>query len=315
MNETMDYLKAHGVVVVFLTVLVEQLGVPLPAAPILMLGGSLAATGSGSLSLVLAMAVLACLVADTLWFYLGRHKGGSVLGFLCRISMEPDSCVRKTRNLFTRYGVWGLLLAKFVPGLSTIAPPLAGMSGTRYGIFLLADGLGSVLYTGVFVLLGRFFSNQIGQITEAVAGLGVNALILLGALLAAYLGFKQWQRQKVLQELRMARITVAELRKLQTDGEPVLVVDLRPAGELGVERYKIPGALHLTLEEIEERHREIPRDRLVVIYCSCPNEASSAKMAYLLHRKGVTQVRPLLGGIDAWREQDFPVENHVPAGI
>ena len=113
----------------------------------------------------------------------------------------------------------------------------------------------------------------------------------------------------------MARITVAELRKLQTDGEPVLVVDLRPDGELGVERYKIPGALHLTLEEIEERHREIPRDRLVVIYCSCPNEASSAKMAYLLHRKGVTQVRPLLGGIDAWREQDFPVENHVPAGI
>jgi membrane protein DedA with SNARE-associated domain/rhodanese-related sulfurtransferase len=269
--------------------------------------GALSASGKLSPFWGLGITVLACLVADMSWFYLGRYRGHRVLGLLCRISLEPDSCVRRTQNLYTRYGLRGVLVAKFVPGLSTVAPPLAGMAGVKAGQFLLADGFGSVLYGGSFILLGYLFSNQLERIGAALASLGGSALGLVLGLGAIYIGFKFYQRQRILRELRTARITVDELRRKLDAGEKLAIIDLRASEELTLDPLLIPGAVHLRVDEVEARHLEIPRDREVIVYCSCPNEVSSARVALLLQRKGITRVRPLLGGIDAWRQLNYPL--------
>jgi membrane protein DedA with SNARE-associated domain/rhodanese-related sulfurtransferase len=308
MTEQTQFLVNHGAPIVFVAVFLEQMGLPLPVAPLLLAAGALSATAQFSLPFGLGISVLTCLIADTIWFYLGRYRGHRVLGLLCRISLEPDSCVRRTQNAFTRYGLRGLVVGKFVPGLGTVAPPLAGMAGVKIGRFLLADGLGSVLYVGSFLFLGYLFSNQIQQIAAALAHIGGSLLSLVVGLGVIYVGFKYWQRQRILRKLRMARITPAELRRKQDAGEEVFIIDLRPGADLDLDPSLIPGAIHLAMEEVEHRHHEIPRDREVIVYCSCPNEVSSARVALSLHRRGVTRVRPLLGGIDAWRELNYPLE-------
>jgi membrane protein DedA with SNARE-associated domain/rhodanese-related sulfurtransferase len=258
--------------------------------------------------LIIGVSLLACIIADSIWFYLGRRGGHRVLGLLCRISLEPDSCVRRTQDMFSRYGMRGLVVAKFVPGLSTVAPPLAGSSGLTYARFLFFDGMGSLLYVGCFVLLGVLFGQQLNQIIAAFGSLGSGALALVVALVAIWVGYKYFQRNRLLRDLRVARITVDELMKKQEAGESLLILDLRSSAELTENPYMIRGARHTTVDEMGRRQQEIPRDREIVIYCSCPNEVSSARLALLLKRKGITHVRPLLGGIDAWRERNFPTE-------
>jgi membrane protein DedA with SNARE-associated domain/rhodanese-related sulfurtransferase len=308
MNGSSEFLVNHGLPLLFGVVLLEQMGLPLPAVPFLLAAGALSATGRFSPLLGIGATVVACLAADVTWFYLGRHRGNQVLGLLCRISLEPDSCVRRTQNLFTRYGLRGLLVAKFVPGLSTVAPPLAGMSEMPVVRFLVVDGLGSLFYGGCFVLLGYSFSNQIQEIAAALAGIGGSAESLVAAVVIGYIAFKYWQRQRLLRELRMARITAEELRRKQEAGEEVIILDLRSSAELEHDPSLIQGARHIAVEEIEKRHHEFPHDRDVVVYCSCPNEVTSARIARLLQRKGFTRVRPLLGGIDAWRKQNYPMQ-------
>ncbi len=307
MNEAIKYLGRHGPLILFISVFAEQMGLPIPAAPLLLVAGAMAALGEFNGSLGFAGAVAACLIADTIWFQAGRYRGIRVLGLLCRISLEPDSCVRRMQNLFTRYGLRGVAASKFVPGLSTLAPPLAGVSGVPYGRFLAADALGSLVYIGLFMFLGGIFRNQIQQITDALASFGKGALVLLSALVAAYLGFKYWQRQRVLRKLRMDRMTARELRERQTAGEAVFIIDLRPRAEVDLDAFIIPGALHMALDELDSRLHEIPADQEVVLYCSCPNEVTSARTALLMQRKGIKRVRPLLGGIDAWRELNYPL--------
>jgi membrane protein DedA with SNARE-associated domain/rhodanese-related sulfurtransferase len=250
---------------------------------------------------------IACLMADTCWFYLGRYRGNRVLSFLCRISLEPDSCVRRAQNVFTRYGLPGIAIAKFVPGMSTVAPPLAGMSGVHIARFLLADGAGSLCYGITFLGLGYLFSSQIEQIGAAIRDIGGNALGLTGFVAGAYIAYKFWQRRSLLRELRTARITVAELRQKVEAGENPVILDMRSNAELERDPSVIQGAIHLVLDEVEKRRHELPHDRDIIVYCSCPNEATAARVALLLQRHGFTRVRPLLGGIDAWREQNYPM--------
>jgi len=201
--------------------------------------------------------------------------------------------------------------AKFLPGLSMLAPPLAGSSGFGAARFLFFDGLGSFLYVGSFMLVGVLFSRQFEQVIAAVAGLGAGALALLAGLVALYIGYKYFQRHRVLRELRMARITVDELHQKLEAGEDVMILDLRPLTELQQDPSLIRGALHMSMDEIEQRQQEIPRDRDIILYCSCPNEVSSARVALRLHRKGISRVRPLLGGIDAWRQRNYPTDLRI----
>jgi membrane protein DedA with SNARE-associated domain/rhodanese-related sulfurtransferase len=308
MSETSQFLIRHGLPLVFAAVLVEQMGLPIPAPPLLLAAGALAAVGKFNLFTGIAATALACMIADTCWFYLGRYRGNRVLNFLCRISLEPDSCARRTQNVFTRYGLPGIAIAKFVPGMSTVAPPLAGMSGVHFARFLLADGLGSLFYGITFLCLGYVFSNQIEQIGAAISDIGGNALALMAVLVGSYIAYKFWQRRSLLRELKTARITVAELRQKLEAGENPVILDLRSKAELERDPSVIQGSVHLVLDEVEKRRHEFPHDRDIVVYCSCPNEATAARVALLLQRHGFTRVRPLLGGIDAWREQNYPME-------
>jgi membrane protein DedA with SNARE-associated domain/rhodanese-related sulfurtransferase len=312
MTETTQFIIRHGLPLIFVAVLVEQMGLPLPAMPWLLAAGALSAIGKFNLALGLLVAVVACLLADVTWFYLGRYRGNQILSLLCRISLEPDSCVRRTQNVFTKYGLRGLLVAKFVPGMSTVAPPLAGMSKVSVGRFLLFDGVGSLLYGGCILGLGFCFNRQIDQIIAAIGRIGGSALSLLIGLVVVFIAYKYWQRRRLLHELRMARITVAELRELLDTGKAPVIFDLRSSVAVEEDPAMIQGAVHLSVEEIENRLDELPRDRDIVVYCSCPNEVSSARLALRLHRKGFTRVRPLLGGIDAWREQNYPLQERAP---
>jgi len=311
MNDTLEFLVRHGTTVLFAMVFIEQMGIPLPAAPWLLAAGALAAAGKLNWVMALGAATLSSLLADMIWFYFGRYYGHRVLNLLCRISLEPDSCVRRTQDIFTRNGMRGVVAAKFIPGLSTLAPPMAGSAGVKASRFLLFDGLGSLLYAGAFMLLGALFSRQLEQVINALAGLGGSALAVVGGLAALYLGYKYWQRRRLLGELRMARITVDELRQMQEAGESPVILDLRSLTELDQDSALIRGAIHMTMEEVQLRQQEIPRDRDIILYCSCPNEVSSARIALQLHRKGILRVRPLLGGIDAWKKRNYPTEPRV----
>src|SRR5438046_3890282 len=194
MNETLEFLVRHGTTVLFAAVFIEQMGVPLPAAPWLFAAGAMVGTGKMNWAVALGAAAVGSLLADSIWFYLGRHYGNPVLGLLCRISLEPDSCVRRTQNVFTRHGMRGVVVAKFIPGLSTLAPPLAGSSGVRATRFFFFDGLGSLLYAGCFILVGVLFSRQLEQIMDAAAGLGGGALGVVVGLAALYIVYKYFQR-------------------------------------------------------------------------------------------------------------------------
>src|SRR6266704_2975246 len=314
MNETLEFLVRHGAAVLFAALFVEQMGVPLPAAPWLLTAGALAATGRINWLVALSAVTVGSLLADLIWFYLGRYGGQRMLNLLCRISLEPDSCVRRTQDLCTRYGMRGVVAAKFIPGLSTLAPPLAGSSGVSTPRFLFFDGLGSLLYGGFFILVGVLFSHQLEEIIDVLAGLGHSALGVVIGSVALYIGYKHFKRHRLLHELRMARITVDELHQKHEAGETPIVLDLRSPSELERNPTLIRGALHVTMDEVERRQDEIPQDRDIILYCSCPNEVSSARVALLLHRKGILRVRPLLGGIDAWRERNYPTELR-PIGV
>jgi membrane protein DedA with SNARE-associated domain/rhodanese-related sulfurtransferase len=315
MNQTLDFLVRHGATVIFATVFVEQMGLPLPAAPWLLAAGALSVAGNLNWLVALTAAGLGSLVADIIWFYLGRRGGQRVLNLLCRISLEPDSCVRRTQDLFTRYGMRGVVVAKFVPGLSTLAPPLAGISGITAPRFFFFDGLGSFLYAGCFILAGILFSHQLEQIINALAGLGRSTFGLAVGFAALYIGYKYFQRHRLLGELRMARITVDELHQKQEAGENPMILDLRSRLELDQNPSLIRGALHMTLDDVRLRHEEIPRDRDIILYCSCPNEVTSARAALLLQRRGIVRVRPLLGGIDAWRDRNYPMDPRVKSSL
>ncbi len=308
MYNTIEFLVRHGATVLFVAVFIEQVGVPLPAAPWLLAAGALAGAGRMNRFTVLAAASLGSVMADMIWFRLGRHYGSRILGLLCRISLEPDTCVRRTQGVFTRYGMKGVVVAKFIPGLSTLAPPLAGSSGVTVPRFLFYDGLSSLLYSGSFIAVGVVFSHQLEQVIAALGGLGRGALAVVSALIAIYIGYRYFQRRRVLNDLRMARITVDELHQRVVAGDSLLILDLRSPLELEQDPTLIRGAYHVTMDELRRRQDEIPRDRDIVLYCDCPNEVSSARMALQLRNEGITRVRPLLGGIAAWRERNYPTE-------
>lgn len=304
----LQFLVDHGASVLFLVVFVEQVGLPIPAIPLLIAAGALVGAGKMSLVTALLVPVAASLPPDLAWYYLGRVKGGKVLGFLCRMSLEPDSCVRDTENLFHRHGPRALLLAKFIPGFSTVAPPLAGIVGMGAATFLFYDTAGALIWAGLCVGVGALFSNQLEQVALLFDQTGGWFLTIIGVGLVGFIAYKFLHRQKFLRDFRMAKITVDELKQRMDAGDLITILDVRHPLALELDPDTIPGALNFLMEEIEHRHHEIPRDRDIILYCSCPNEVSSARTAFLLKKKGIHRVRPLEGGLDAWRERKFPIE-------
>lgn len=268
MDELIQFFAVYGYLVVLLGVLIEQLGIPLPSNFVLIAAGALAGLGQLDLGLVIVLAAFACLLGNTIWFYIGKSRGYQVLGFLCRISLEPDRCINSSKGLFKRHGAKSLLVAKFIPGFSIFAPPLAGATALRYSRFMLFNCVGSLLWIGTFVGLGYFFSDQIETVGQYAGSLGAwsGATLIFG--LAAYFGWKYLARKRFIKSLRVSRIDPEELKSRIEAGESIHIVDLRDSVEFDADPTIIPTAVRIAPDEIEERHEELTRDMDVVLYCT-----------------------------------------------
>ena len=297
-----------GLSLIFLNVLLEQLGLPVPAIPTLVVAGALAANGRLSASGVFALALTACLIGDSTWYLAGRKYGARVMKLLCRISLTPDTCVSQTQASFERWGPRALIVAKFIPGLSMIAPPLAGATRMSFARFICFSAAGAGLWVGGALIAGLLLKSQIARLLPRLTGIGGTVAVIVAVLLAAYIGFKWWERRRFYAVLDMARINVDELyERMRGEAVPV-VVDVRSPTARGLERRRIPGALYVPLQEVEQHVGHLPRDREIILYCTCPNEASAAQAAQLLFRQGFKRVRPLRGGLDAWIAAGYAVE-------
>ena len=308
-------LLMYGYLLLFAWVLVEQLGIPLPATPVLLAAGALSAQGQISFPAALLVGITASLAADSSWFLIGRRYGHHVLRILCKLSLEPTTCVRKTQDSFGRRRDVTLMIAKFVPGLATLAPPVAGDNGMGFARFLFFDGIGSTLWVGVILTAGRFFGDLLKRDTSLLDWTGrfSGALLLLGVLIF-FVG-RLLRRRMILKDLAAARLDPEELMRQLDAGESVYIVDLRHPLEILPDPFTLPGAIHFSPEALAQRHIEIPRDRDIVLFCTCPSEATAAKTAMTLHKLGIERVRPLRGGFDEWRRLGFPLDAITDPGF
>jgi membrane protein DedA with SNARE-associated domain/rhodanese-related sulfurtransferase len=293
-------LAQYGLAIVALNVLLNQIGLPVPVIPTLVLAGALGANGQLPLAAIFLAAVLACLVADCGWYWVGQKYGIRVLKTLCRISLEPDSCVAETQSQFDRWGVNSLVIAKFVPGLATIAPPLAGAMRIGWLRFIGLSSLAAALWVGAALFAGMLFKTQIERLLIRVDQFGSMAFGVAVVLLGAYVGYKWWERRRFYTMLRMARISVAELDQLIQTGSQPLIIDVRSPSARALEPRWIPGAVHISLPDVALHLKDLPKDRDIILYCTCPSEASAARVAKILMNHGFKRVRPLHGGLDAW---------------
>jgi membrane protein DedA with SNARE-associated domain len=268
MHGMLEFLFRHGYLVLLAWVFGEQGGLPIPSIPLLLAAGALAGTGRLNLFVALLCCLTAALAADTIWYQLGRTQGIKVLQFLCRISLEPDSCVRRTEGIFEKQGARSLLFAKFLPGLNTVATPLAGIFHMRFRKFLLFDALGCLLWAGTFLGIGFIFSGEIEKIAEHAERLGGGLFVILIAALGAYIVYKYLARQKFLRDLRVARISVEELKQKIDEGEELAIVDLRHSLDFEADPETIPGAFRMDSSELQDKTDRLPHDREVILYCT-----------------------------------------------
>lgn len=268
MHNAFEFLVHHGYVVLLCWVFVEQMGVPVPTVPLLLATGALAGTGRLNFFIAVLLSVFAAVCADFTWYMLGRTKGIKVLQWLCKVSLEPDSCVRRTEGIFSRQGARSLLVAKFIPGLGVVTPPLAGIFQMRPSRFLLFDAIGAGLWATAFLGSGYAFSGEIERIAEQALRLGRGLAVLLIGSLAAYITYKFIARQRFLRELRIARISVDELKKKLDAGDNLVIVDLRHSVDFEANPQTIPGAVHLDAKALETDGSKLPLDRDVILYCT-----------------------------------------------
>jgi len=239
----------------------------------------------------------------------GLRYGDRVMKFLCRVSLSPDTCVRQTESKFDRWGPGMLVFSKFIPLAGTVARPLAGAMHMRWPTFLFFNTLGTILWVGVSMVAGLLLHEQIDLVIARLQDFGRASAILIGGLLFAYVLFKYDQRRRFYRLLRMARITVDELHQRMDQRPAPIVVDVRSRGARERDGRRIPGALMVEVDDIDSFVRELSPEREIVVYCTCPNEASAARIAKLLIERGFTRVRPLLGGLDAWIDAGFLAED------
>lgn len=268
MHEVIQFLLKHGDAVLFFWVFAGQLGIPLPAAPLLLAVGALTEEGWMNLHRPIVWGIVASLGANVFWYWIGRRKGIAVISLVCRVSINPDSCVRKTSGLFSRYGAPSLLVARFIPGFNAIAPPLAGVFRMNFLSFLFYDSLGAVNWVGVFVGFGYLFRGQIEDLILYAQKTGIFLAVILIGILAVFLFWKYTQRRKFLRQLLMARITPEELKEKLDGGEEVVILDVRHLIEVQADPQTLPGAFYLPLEQLNENHQRIPRGREVIVYCN-----------------------------------------------
>jgi membrane protein DedA with SNARE-associated domain/rhodanese-related sulfurtransferase len=306
----------HAYAILFLWVLVEQLGLPVPSIPLLLAAGTLSATHRLSAPSTELAVLAACLISDSAWFTLGRNFGSRVVRLLCRMSLESTTCVARTEGYFSRSGPVTLLFAKFVPGLSTVAAPIAGQTGMNYPRFLLFDMAGSLIWSLSFLLAGRFFGDVASRSQGLFAFLSHFAAIVFVLMVAGFILWRVVKQRRFVARVREMRLEPEELKAMldeaaQDGNSQPYIVDLRHPLDYLPDPRVLPGAVRIGPNEVARHAERIPRDRDIILYCTCPSEETSAKVALQLHRLGITRVRPLRGGFDGWKKAGYPLFDYV----
>jgi membrane protein DedA with SNARE-associated domain/rhodanese-related sulfurtransferase len=299
MSELILLIQQYGVLIVFAVVLVEQIGLPIPAMPLLIVAGALAAGGEISWPACLAAALAACMLSDFFWFRAGRFYGKRVLRLLCKISLSPDVCVSQTEDKFHRYGVKSLIVAKFIPGFNAVGPPLAGAMGTSTPRFLAFSFTGSLLWSSVGVGAGMWFHKSVDRLLASLETMGGAALSTLAGLLVLFVLYKYLERRRFLRLQPVERIELHELHALLDGGHAPVIIDARSLTAQQLEAA-IPGSLNYLDCATGELMTALDKDRHIVVYCSCPNDVTAAEVARQFLANGFHRARALHGGIDAW---------------
>jgi membrane protein DedA with SNARE-associated domain/rhodanese-related sulfurtransferase len=303
----------HAYSVLFGWVLVEQAGLPIPSVPLMLAAGTMSAAHKIHVALVLPVILLACLIADSTWWWLGRRFGSRVLDLLCRMSLDASTCVNRAQGSIARRGGLTLLFAKFVPGVSTIAAPIAGQSGMTFHEFAAYDMAGTLVWAATWLFAGRFFGDMASRSSKLFATLTHFAAALVLLMILGTIIYRYVQRKRFLAELRGLRLEPEQLLSMieeaRSDGAiSPFIIDLRHPLDVLTDPEVVPGALRIGPDELKLHRDEIPQDREVVLYCTCPSEETSAKVAMELRRLGVSRVRPLRGGLQGWKDAGYPLE-------
>jgi membrane protein DedA with SNARE-associated domain/rhodanese-related sulfurtransferase len=306
----------YAYLILFVWVLVEQLGIPIPSIPVLLTAGTLSTLHRVSPIYAMLAVLGACLIADSVWYQLGRHYGNSVLKLLCRLSLEASTCVSKTEGYFSKRGPVTLIFAKFVPGLGTVAAPIAGQTGMPYRRFLTWDMAGSLVWGATYFLAGRFFGDLVKRSAPFLHLITHFAFAIFIAMVLGFVGYRIFKQRKFLSQVRSMRLEPGELKEMldaavAQGNTPPFIIDLRHPLDYLPDPRVLPGAMRIGPNELTQHSEMIPRDRDVILYCTCPSEETSAKVALQLRKLGIYRVRPLRGGFDGWKQAGFPLENYT----
>jgi len=317
MSIALEFFVQYAYAILFLWVLVEMVGLPIPSVPVLLTAGTLAATHRVNGPLALLAVLSACLVGDSFWYWLGRRYGHAVLQVLCRFSFEASTCVVKTERYFERRGPVTLLFAKFVPGLSTVAAPIAGQTGMPYPRFLMYDLAGSGFWALAYLLAGFFFGDIAKRSQAFFQVLGHFAVLIFVLMVVGLMFWKFYKQQRFLRGVRQMRLEPAELLKMielarEQGNIPPFIVDLRHPLDYLPDPRVVPGSVRVSPSDLTAHSSQLPRDRDLILYCTCPSEETSAKVALQLHKLGISRVRPLRGGFEGWRAAGYPLIDYVP---
>ena len=316
MRELIPLLIAHGALIVFVITLAARVGAPVPAAPLLVVAGGIAMAGQLSLLVCLVASVIANVLGDAVWYQAGRWRGHRVMKLLCRISLSPDTCVRQSEGILSKWGGSSLIAAKFLPGISVVAAPMAGALGMSWRRFISYATVAGAIWTLAFMMLGVLFAGQIVVVLDFMTEFGTIAGVAVVIALTTMIIYRWLRRRWMLSDRYAPRIAVHELRELIRRGEAPIVIDVRSSVALLQDGRRVPGAIAATLADLPTTAGSLPRDREVVLYCNCPNEVSALRGVRILADHGHHRARALHGGLDAWLEVEAvsPL-GQLPAGL
>jgi len=311
----LDQLGAYHGLLLAAGLLLAGAGLPLPLTPMLLAAGALAAAGKVNLAAAILIPPLCLAIGDSLWFFLGRRIGQGILSTVCRVTLERDTCIRKSQDTFKRHGLRALLVSRFVPGLSTLASPMAGATGKRFIDFLPYEFTGAVIYTSLFTALGYAFANQMDYIIQVIGGAGERLTIAIIAIFIVYAGFKLLTRWWLIRKSETLAIAATDVQKKRTANPTTfMMIDLRGPNDLSADPFIIPDAKMWRERDLYDALKKVPPETSIVLFCACPNQASSTRVALALRRKGFKNVWPLRDGLIGWRAAKLPLEPlHTPA--
>jgi membrane protein DedA with SNARE-associated domain/rhodanese-related sulfurtransferase len=301
MNTLVNLVQTHGLWLVFLITLLQSVGLPLPAFAVLIVTTAVTPPTASNIMILVLIGSLGTLMGDIILYFAGKRYGTGILGKLCKISISPDSCVRNTGDVFDRYGAPALTIVKFVPGLSTLAPVVAGVYEMKLALFIFFSSIAALIYVGVASTLGAVFRHQVDGLIAAISHYGMMGGLFIVLLFGLYLLFKWLRRYRLIRQFETDRVTVNDLIELMDGKYDPVILDARPIDQRSRNGF-IPGSVPVdenSLNAIADRYAE---HQEIIIYCSCPNEITAARYAEKLRKVGLKRIRPLVGGIDAWAE-------------